>query len=126
MAQIARAQIVNTQQELPITTTALVNGLTINMLTGAGSILIYLIANIFDVSHAGNFVVIKPVIDNIIIDSPGPTVSLAADGYVLFNYLWLARPGAGQHKFEIYAHTTPGLADFFQKNGYLIVHEPGY
>jgi hypothetical protein len=126
MAQ-ATTRTVNVQNHtIPITTPALLPGLTAAILTGAGWVFISFLATILDTSGTPNDLTAQILLDGTPLAASEFIQSIIPSGYATFLFTHPIRPGAGQHTIEVWAKCLAASLKIHLAQGILLINEPGY
>lgn len=113
-------------QAFPTTTLALITGLSADLLTGSGWIILNADLSLIDASGSANKLQAIAVLDGVYLPQSFRSLSIPAYGIANLHISVAFRPGSGQHTIQIHGASTGGSVNFDAQWSQLSIHEIGY
>jgi len=126
MAQATIRRPTAANQVLPVAAHAAITGLTATILTGSGWVIATILATLLDSSAAANQVYFRLSVDGANPDDCAIAVTVPASGRATICGRFALKIGAGQHVILAEGYAAVANVAFIDKQGALIIEEPGY
>jgi len=126
MAQATIRRPTAANQNLPVAAHAAITGLTATILTGSGWVIATILATLLDSSAAANQVYFRLSVDGANPEDCQIAVTVPASGRSTICGRFPLKIGAGQHVILAEGYAAVANVGFIDKQGALIIEEPGY